>query len=55
MAKWSKILLIMAMVFIVFEWLAFPEEPLTEKLVESIFIISILGTIAWWVKRREEN
>jgi uncharacterized membrane protein len=55
MDKWSKIILIMVVVFIAFEWLAFPEEPFIEKLVESVFILSILGAVTWQVRRREKK
>jgi hypothetical protein len=55
MEKWSRIILIMAVVFIAFEWLTFPEEPFTEKLVESVLILSVLGAIAWQMGRREKK
>jgi len=55
MDKWPKIILIMAVVFIAFEWLTFPEEPFTEKLVESVFILSVLGAIAWQMRKRERK
>jgi hypothetical protein len=55
MDKWSRIILIMAVVFIAFEWLTFPEEPFTEKLVESVFILSVLGAITWLMRGREKK
>jgi hypothetical protein len=45
----------MAVVFIAFEWLTFPEEPFTEKLVESVFILCVSGVIIWWMKRQGEK
>jgi hypothetical protein len=45
----------MAVVFIAFEWLTFPEEPFIEKLVESVLVLSVLGAIAWQMERREKK
>jgi len=53
--KWSKMLFVVWLATILVEWLTFPEEPIPEKMVESIFIALFAFGLIYALESREKK